>query len=199
MDREITIESAYEAIVFDDVKTVTKILEVFELQNNGSRIEICMTAKHFVSVMLDFAAGSANRGTLTDEMAYTLINYASSVISFFKLARAIAYAGKIVVLGGHYMPYDLREAVNEGIYNERVEKKIEALDDQQFRDFLSYITMDDDVKSLTPEFCPPILRYVYRHKIVPRCLLFALMSSCLDDTIEERTGEFFMARANHEV
>ena len=85
MDIRETFEGISESIVFNDVDALTRIMEeTLGLDPNSDDVAFLKSdGRIMVAYIISFAAASAYRKNLTDEMALRIIHYVASSVSIF--------------------------------------------------------------------------------------------------------------------
>ena len=188
MDIRETFEGISESIVFNDVDTLTRIMEeTLGLDPNSDDVAFLKSdGRIMVAYIISFAAASAYRKNLTDEMALRIIHYVASSVSIFSLCRSITFATNCTLKSSDYVSSYLRNAVREDVFDDRIRDEIKNLSVAEFKDFLAFIVNCDDIKEISHKYAEPIYTYIYQHKMIPVELFFALMSGSLTLSFEER-------------
>lgn len=185
---EGTSEAFDEALRANDHKTLAKIFDAIGLENKNT-----VMLSHEVSVILagvlTFAAALADAERLSDDMAYTLIDYlAPNVFSTGIIGMLLVQYGHEEVPPSNYANISRKLKAAPFIEKPPCDALLSGLSESEFLDYCHYLynaDSDENPREIYAPFGVTLIRYIYRHKMMSvstlLCYLQIYMSTPVSD------------------
>ena len=167
---EGTFEAFDSALRANDHETLAKIFDAIGLQNKNT-----VMLSHEVSVILagvlTFAAALADAGRLSDDMAYTLIDYlAPNVVSTGIIGMLLIQYSHEEVPPSNYANISRKLKAAPFVEKTPRDALLDGLPEDRFLDYCHYLynaDFDGNPREIYAPFGITLIRYIYRHKMMP--------------------------------
>ena len=185
---EISRRELWEELKKGDVVRLKEIWDYVQLTKDSDPSVLEDGNRKIALITLRFAAAAAYNGVLSEAMGKEIFERMAGKVEFFGFVNAIALAIDVDTTDTRALPIWAKNAAKEEDYKTLAEK-IGMLTPDAFANLLAfYIT--GEVEEVSFEACMPIIKRIYEDENIPNDLLFALMATCLHDTVEHRMAEY---------
>ena len=178
-----SINELMDTIQKSDVNRVAEVLEELGITKNAPPSCITPASHRLMSATLSFASIAAWHETLTDDMAYEIINRVARAVNTFSLIKFVIAGAKISTNDYDAIPKELISNLQRNEFDDKAAEVVAALDESTFAALLSYVDGSDTVTALKRDFGLSLVRYIYAHRVVPADLMFSFMANCLDEPL----------------
>lgn len=171
------------AMVSNNVSLIEHVLKMMQLTDDGSyAVGLSPAERHIAIDCLNYATFMSLSGQLEDAMAWKLVNYLSSCVQIFAFVRAVSFVSPRSDYSS--VPKSLVDALRQNETSKEVMDTIESFDEDTLFALYDLIGNSGLVTELSPVFSYPLIRRAYSIELIPTHLLFAFMSSCLREAVE---------------
>lgn len=193
---EGTIEAFDKAFRANDHQTLAKTFDAIGLENKNT-VMLSHEVSTALAAALTFAAALADAGRLSDDMAYTLIDYlAPNVNSAGIIGMLLIQHGHEEVPPSNYATISRKLKAAPFVEKTPRDALLDGLPEDRFLDYCYYLyDMDSDENSreIYAPFGVTLIRYIYRHKMMSVSTLLCYLQIYMNTPVSDVAIRLFKA------